>query len=87
MKNSGPHRILRHLIVGIVGFFAVTGLALTMAFLAVKFHLTDDPGVVDLNDRYFQEIKDKYVQSSEQDSIKVNFSEARLIHNLSVLSR
>lgn len=87
MENSGSHRILRHLMIGIVGFFAVTGLALTVAFLAVKFHLTDDPGVVDLNDRYFQEIKEEYGQSSEKDSIKVNFSEAKLIHNLSVLSR
>lgn len=87
MKNSGFRKILRHLMIGIVVIFALTGFALTMAFVAVKFHLTDDPGVVDLNDRYFQDIKDKYGRSLEDDSIKVNFSEARLIYNLSVLYR
>lgn len=87
MKNSGSHKILRYLLVGFVGFFALTGLALTTAYFAVKFHLTDDPGVVDLNDRYFQDIKDKYGNASDDDSIKVNFSEARLLHNLSVLSK
>jgi len=88
MKNSGSHKILRYLLFGVVGFFALTGLVLTMGFFAVKFHLTDDPGVVDINDRYFQDIKDKYGRSdSEDDSEKVNFNEARLFHNLSVLSR
>lgn len=87
MKNSVSHKILRYLLIGSVGFFALTGLGLTSAFLAVKFHLTDDPGVVDLNDRYFQDIKDKYGRSPSEDDAVVDFSEARLIHNLSVLSR
>ena len=87
MKNSGLPKILRYLLIGMVGFFSLTGLALTMAFFAVKFHLTDDPGVVDLNDRYFQEIKDKYGKSVDDDSLKVDYSEARLLHNLSVLNR
>jgi len=80
-------KVLKYLSFGFAGVFALVGLVLTMAFFAVKFHLTDDPGVVDLNDRYFQEIKDKYGKSSEDDAEKVNFSEARLLHNLSVLSR
>ncbi|HAH24062.1 MAG TPA: hypothetical protein DCL77_09955 [Prolixibacteraceae bacterium] len=87
MKNSGSHKILRYLLVGFVVFFALIGLALTSAYFAVKFHITDDSGVVDLNDRYFQDIKDKYGHASDNDSIKVNFSEARLLHNLSVLSK
>lgn len=87
MKKIVSHKISRYLVVGVVGFFALTGLGLTMAFFAVKFHLTDDPGVVDLNDRYFQDIKDKYGQTSGDDSTEVNFSEARLLNNLSILSR
>lgn len=87
MKFSGSHKILRVLLVGFVGFFALIGLVLTMAFFAVKFHVTDDPGVVDLNDRYFQDIKDKYGHVSDDETSKINFSEARLLHNLTVLSR
>ena len=49
--------------------------------------MTDDPGVVDLNDRYFQDIKDKYGRSSNDDTAQINFSEARLLHDLSVLNR
>lgn len=87
MKNSGSRKILKYLLVGFMGFFGLIGLALTMGFFAVKFHLTDDSGVVDLNDRYFQEIKDKYGSSNEDDSVKVDLNEARLLYNLSVLSK
>ena len=87
MKNNGSRKILRYLLIVFVGFFALTGLGLTTAYFAVKFHLTDDPGVVDLNDRYFQDIKDKYGHSSDGGPVKFNFSEARLLHNLSVLSK
>lgn len=33
--------------------FALIGLGLTSGFFAVKFHLTDSLGTIDLNDRYF----------------------------------
>lgn len=87
MKNSGFHKILKGLGFGLAGIFAVIGLVLTLAFFAVKFHLTNDPGVVDLNDRYFQDLKDKYGKGMEADSDPINFSEARLLHNLSVLGQ
>lgn len=85
MKNSGFRKIFKHLGFGFAGIFALIGLVLTLAFFAVKFHLTNDPGVVDLNDRYFQDIKDKYGRGMTEDTV-VNYSEARLFHNLSVLS-
>jgi hypothetical protein len=87
MKNSVSRKIFRILLVGSVGFFALIGLVLTMAFFAVKFHITNDPGVVDINDRYFQDIKDKYGRSSKDDTSQINFSEARLLHDLSVLNK
>ncbi len=87
MKNRDFRKILKYLGFGFAGIFTLIGLVLTMAFFAVKFHLTNDPGVVDMNDRYFQEIKDKYGRSSDSEVAETNFSEARLLHNLSVLSR
>ena len=87
MKNGGFRKILKHLGIGLVGFFALIGLGLTGGFFAVKFHLTNDPGVVDLNDRYFQDIKDKYGRGTAADSTTVDFNEAKLLHNLSVLSK
>lgn len=87
MKNKGLCRVLKYAGFGIAGIFALIGFVLTAAFFAVKFHLTNDPGVVDLNDRYFQEIKDKYGRGPENDSATINFSEARLLHNLMVLDK
>jgi len=86
MKNSGFRKIFKYLGFGFAGIFALIGLGLTLAFFAVKFHMTNDPGVVDLNDRYFQEIKDKYGHGFENDTTLVNFNEAKLFHNISVLS-
>lgn len=85
MKKTGFRKILKHLGIGLAGVFALIGLVLTTAFFAVKFHVTDDPGSVDLNDRYFQEMKDKYGLGFSEDSTTVNYSEARLLHDLSVL--
>jgi len=79
--------MLRVLLTGLVGIFALIGVVLTSGYFAVKFHLTNDPGVVDLNDRYFQDIKDKYGHSLDEERSTVSFSEARLLHNLSVLGR
>jgi len=87
MKKSVFRKILRVLGFGFAGGFAIIGLVLTFAFFAVKFHLTNDPGVVDLNDRYFQDIKEKYGHGSDKDNSSVNFSEVELLNKLSVLNK
>lgn len=87
MKKKNFHLIIKYLSFGATGIFALIGLILTLAYFAVKFHITDDPGVVDLNDRYFQEIKDRYGKSGPENETRVDLSEARLFHRLSVLSR
>ena len=87
MKNTGFRKILKVLGFGIAGIFTLIGLTLTIAFLAVKFHITNDPGVVDFNDRYFQEIKDKYGRGTDHKDTLSDFNEARLLHNLSVLGK
>lgn len=87
MKNGGFRKIFKVLGIGLAGIFALIGAVLTLGFFAVKFQLTNDPGVVDLNDRYFQEIKDKYGRGSVQEDTQVDFNEARLLYNLSVLSK
>ncbi len=78
---------LKYFGVGFIVAFALIGLFLTTAFLAVKLHVTDDPGAVDYNDRYFQELKDKYGQSSTNDSSTVNNREASFFHNVLVLNK
>ena len=87
MKNRGFRKALRYLGIGIVAFFSIIGMALTTAFFAVKFHMTDDPGVVDLNDRYFQEIKEKYGKGYDVESKTASYSEAKFLNDLSILSK
>lgn len=51
--------------------FALIGAFLTFAYLAIRFQWTNDEGLVDANNRYFQEMADKYNQSFELDSAAV----------------
>lgn len=81
------YKILKKLAFLFIGIFALIGLFLTAGFFAVKFHLTDDNGTVDLNDRYFQELKDKYGHSTDKEKGEINYDEAKLLHHLFVLSK
>jgi len=80
-------KIFRYLVFCFVGIFALIGFALTAGYLAVKFHLTNDPGVVDQNDRYFQEIQDKYGQTAKNETSTIDYSEAKFFHDIAILSR
>ena len=80
-------KIFRYLVFCFVGIFALIGFALTAGYFAVKFHLTNDPGVVDRNDRYFQEIQDKYGQTAKNETSAIDYSEAKFFHDIAILSR
>jgi hypothetical protein len=86
-SKGHSHNLFKYFGGGIIIVFALIGLFLTTAFFAVKLHVTDDPGAVDYNDRYFQELKDKYGQSKTNDSSTVNNREASFFHNVLVLNK
>jgi hypothetical protein len=48
--------------------FAGYGVILVGVFLALKFRITDEKGLVDDNNRYFQQMHDKYNQNFKVDS-------------------
>lgn len=87
MKSVGLQKFLKILFFSIAGIFSVIGFGLSAAFFAVKLHLTDDPGVVDINDRYFQEIKNRYVKPVDEADENADFQEASLFQRLSILSK
>jgi hypothetical protein len=87
MKNTNNQMVIKHFFRATIWIFAAIGFFLTTAFFAVKFQLTNDPGVADFNDRYFQEIKDKYGQATEKDSATVAFEESKLLHDLLIISK
>lgn len=51
--------------------FAAIGFFLTVSYVAIKMRWTDDGGSVDANNRYFQEMRDKYDQSFAVDSVQM----------------
>ncbi len=84
--KSAFRKSLKYISLGLIGLFAVIGFFLTSAFIAIKLHLTDDPGAVDFNDRYFQEISNKYTHSASIDPSTANLNESEFFHNLLVLN-
>lgn len=85
--RKGPFRNwLKYFGVGFIVLFALIGFLLTSAFFAVKLHITNDPGGVDHNDRYFQDLKYKYVHSETQDSSGLEKRESVFFHNVLVLN-
>lgn len=48
--------------------FAAIGFFLTVSYLAIQFGWTKEGGIVDSNNRYFQEMQDKYNQNFKVDS-------------------
>jgi hypothetical protein len=81
------NKMFRYFGYGFIVVFALIGFFLTTAFFAVKLHVTNDPGAVDFNNRYFQEIKDKYGNSSANDSSTVNKRETMFFHQVLVLNK
>lgn len=69
MKRLISKKWFKYSFFSMLVIFALIGMFMTMTYVAMKFKLTNDSGAIDQNDRYFQEIKDKYNQS-----FKVNAS-------------
>ncbi len=65
MLNNKP--ILRRTLIIVVIVFAGIGFILTGSYFAIKFHITDDPGGVDYNDRMYREISEKQQLFNPQD--------------------
>ena len=71
----------------IIVLFALAGLFFTGTYLALQFKLTNDKGAVDSNNRYFDEIKDKYNQSFKKDTSKTARKEYEVLHRALILNK
>lgn len=87
MKNKTTGKIIKITTYTVVCIFALIGFSLTGAYLAVKFRLTNDPGLADYNNRYFQEISNKYGNTPQTDSTTMDTQESLLFQNIFALSK
>ncbi len=69
--------------------FALIGAGLVGIQVAHYFNLTNDPGKIDVNDRYFYSIKDKYNQDFRQKKDTTNFviQDFDVYHRILILNR
>ncbi len=66
--------------------FAVYGFFLTFTFFAMKFGWTKDGGNIDQNNRYFQEMHDKYNQNFRIDSVSMAKHRYEVMERILVLN-
>lgn len=66
--------------------FALIGFFLTASFAAIQFGWTNESGSVDVNNRYFQEMQDKYNQSFKVDSATVVKNRFEALNRILVLN-
>jgi hypothetical protein len=87
MKSVGFQKFFKFIFITLIAVFSLVGFGLTASYVAVKMHLTDDPGVVDINDRYFQEIRDKYGKLTSEANEDIHSLEVSLFQRIAVLSK
>lgn len=66
--------------------FALYGFFLVGTYLAMKFNFTNDGGSVDVNNRYYQQIHDKYNQSFKIDSSNTAFYRNEILSRIHLLN-
>ncbi len=71
----------------LIVLLALVGLFFTGTYFAMKFKLTNDKGSVDHNDRYFNDIKDKYNQSFKKDTAQFQKREFEVLHRILILNK
>jgi hypothetical protein len=67
--------------------FALIGFFLTASYIAIKFKFTDESGIVDSNNRYFNEIKDKYNQSFKKDTSTIQYDHYEALNRILILNK
>jgi len=66
--------------------FAVYGFFLVGTYVAMKYKLTNDAGLVDVNNRYYQQIHDKYNQSFKIDSSNIVQYRSEILGRINLLN-
>lgn len=66
--------------------FAIYGFFLVATYVAMRFNWTNDAGMVDANNRYFQDMHDKYNQNFKVDSVSMQKHRLEMMNRIIVLN-
>ncbi len=86
-KREAHKRIAKYSIFSLAAIFSLIGFLLTTAFVAVKLGITNDPGAVDFNDRYFRELEGKYGKATQLDSLALEAGKSKFFYDVMVLGK
>lgn len=87
MKSFFRSKWIKYPIYLFITVFCLIGLFFTATFVGIKMKWTNDSGSVDINNRYFQEIKDKYNQAYKLDTTQVEQEKYEVLHRILLLNR
>ena len=87
MKKFFAKRWVKYPFFTLIFAFAIIGFFLSATYFAVQLKLTNDEGSIDMNDRYFNEIKDKYNQSFKMDTTNGEIRTYKNLERLLILNK
>lgn len=70
-----------------LGSFALIGFFLSASYFAITMKWTNESGIIDVNNRYFYEIKDKYNQSFRKVNSKLQFDQYEALQRIILLNK
>lgn len=86
-KRSKLRKIFRISYFTMIHGLAIFAMFLILTALAVHFKWTNQSGIADVNNRYFEELADKYGQDQELDSTQLELYQDQLFQKLGVLAK
>jgi len=86
-KKSIFKRIFKYTYFSVLHILAVIALVLMFTALAVKFRWSNQKGNVDINNRYFQQIADKYGKDMTIDAKNIAKEQSLLMQRIGILAK
>ena len=86
-KKSIFKRIFKYTYFSVIHILAIVALFLMFTALAVKFRWSNQKGNVDINNRYFQQIADKYGKDMTIDAKNVAKEQSLLMQRIGILAK
>ena len=80
-------RVFKYTYLSVIHVLAITSLFLMFTALAVKFKWSNEKGNVDVNNRYFQQIADKYGKDMKIDAENIAKEQSLIMQRIGVLAK
>lgn len=87
MIQKIKNKWIKYSILAAIGFFTLAGIFFIGTFVAIKFKITNETGSFDSNNRYFQDIHDKYNQGFKEILSNDRINHPKLLQRILILNK